>query len=457
MSIQSVNQSKATVLDLIPVQPKAEARDVSPRTDPFEQDGPRGFNDYLREAKPSNDSEPTEPRGKSEPVEQAGASEFAGERGGGEAKASEENKSEQAEPGDAKAEAAQDSAKPADDQTQQDADAGDQALQAELSESQQQRAQAVASQLAVTQDVLGGQQSTQQSAEAGKQAEGLGAQQAQAALTQAAAESAAKVQAQVNAAQAQSAVAGANQSTTQLTAEAQTNTGDTAGEAKAGGQASTAAVLSNAANATAAANFALPEQGASEARLPLNSGANLQQVDSAKPVQAQPIAPNSDSDSLNTARLTRGLANAVQQRGGAVTLRLTPPEMGTVRIQMQITGTNVSASFHAESASAQTLLTQQLAQLRTSLETQGMNVERLSVQPLASTTSSQNANQSNNQDAQQQNTGQQQSANDGRSRGQYSGDNANGRASDQQDTGSEKRQAPQGFFDQLHDVAEQAA
>ncbi|MFK7789747.1 MAG: flagellar hook-length control protein FliK, partial [Phycisphaeraceae bacterium] len=151
------------------------------------------------------------------------------------------------------------------------------------------------------------------------------------------------------------------------------------------------------------------------------------------------------------------LANAVQQRGGAVTMRLTPPEMGTVRIQMQITGTNISATFHAESASAQTLLTNQLAQLRSSLESKGMSVDRLSVQPLAATASTNNANQSQNQgDSQQQGQSQQQSAGDGRSRGQYSGDSSGRQSSDQQNNGS-SQQAPRGFFDRLSDAVEPEA
>jgi len=134
--------------------------------------------------------------------------------------------------------------------------------------------------------------------------------------------------------------------------------------------------------------------------------------------------------------------------------------MGTVRIQMQISGTNVSASFHTESASAQTLLTAQLSQLRTSLETQGMNVERLSVQPMASTASSQNTSQSGS-DSQQNQQGQAQNGqpNDGRSRGQYDG-GQNGRRSDGQpdaDTIARQQQAMRGFFDQLQDAAEPEA
>lgn len=133
----------------------------------------------------------------------------------------------------------------------------------------------------------------------------------------------------------------------------------------------------------------------------------------AGPNLAQTLAsvttPETDADPINAARLTRGLQSALQQPGGTVTLRLTPPELGTVRIQLQLSSGSVSASFHAEGASARSMLTQQLSQLRTALESQGLNVERLNVQPMQ---------QTNQSSLQQQN---QQSSADGRSRGQYTG------------------------------------
>jgi len=245
---------------------------------------------------------------------------------------------------------------------------------------------------------------------------------------------------------------------------AQNNSGDTRGDSKAATtNAATNATAFTNTNAAATTAFTIPDQAGGESRLPINTTTITQSTDAARQAQAQamaqPSAATDDNDSLNSARLTRGLANAVQQRGGAVTLRLTPPEMGTVRIQMQITGTNVSASFHAESASAQTLLTTQLAQLRSSLESKGMSVERLTVQPMASTTASQNSNQSQNQsDTQQQSQSQQQNAGDGRSRGQYSGDSSRQQSSDQQQHDGSAKQGRRGFFDRLHDAAgEQAA
>ncbi len=72
--------------------------------------------------------------------------------------------------------------------------------------------------------------------------------------------------------------------------------------------------------------------------------------------------------------------------------------------------------FHAESEAGRNLLQQQLGQLRNSLEAQGLSVERIGVQAMSSSTSS----NSLQQDSQQQQQPQSQSGqNDGRSRGQY--------------------------------------
>ena len=109
----------------------------------------------------------------------------------------------------------------------------------------------------------------------------------------------------------------------------------------------------------------------------------------------------------NVSRIARGLATALAQRGGSVTLRLTPPDLGTLRINLQINGARVSAGFQIESEAARTLLTQQIGQLRTSLENAGLSVERLSVQSMTSSSPSGLQHQGG------------QSATDGRSRGEY--------------------------------------
>ena len=126
---------------------------------------------------------------------------------------------------------------------------------------------------------------------------------------------------------------------------------------------------------------ALPAWSASSG-IDVSALAGLSGTASAAAGAAPGADPEAEVDALNGARLTRGLNTAVKQQGGAITLRLTPVEMGTVRIQLQIQGASVSAEFHAETDVARDLLTRQLGQLKNVLERQGLSVDRLSVQSL---------------------------------------------------------------------------
>ncbi|MEM8495767.1 MAG: flagellar hook-length control protein FliK [Planctomycetota bacterium] len=148
-------------------------------------------------------------------------------------------------------------------------------------------------------------------------------------------------------------------------------------------------------------------------------------------------------DALNEARLARGLKSALNQQGGSVTLRLTPPEMGTVRIQMQIQGTQVAAQFHAETDAARSLLQQQLGQLRTALEGQGLSVDRLGVQSMSAGNASgfngSNLQQQNQSFGQNQSDGQANPNHDGRSRGFFQQSN------DSQQRESTNLAAPEDF------------
>jgi len=94
---------------------------------------------------------------------------------------------------------------------------------------------------------------------------------------------------------------------------------------------------------------------------------------------AIPRIAKASTRSPNTARVASGLAAALNQKGGAVTIRLTPESLGTVRVQLQISGATVSAQLHTETEAARAALQQQLGQLRGSLESQGLRVEQLGV------------------------------------------------------------------------------
>jgi flagellar hook-length control protein FliK len=131
----------------------------------------------------------------------------------------------------------------------------------------------------------------------------------------------------------------------------------------------------------------------------------------AVPLPTTPQAPSDQQDSTNVARVSRALQNAIHQKGGTITIRMMPPELGQVRVDIQMHGGKVSANFQTEHESVQTLMSREMNQLRQALEKQGLTVERLQVthRPAAG----QNANASG------QESQQQQTPSDGRSRGQY--------------------------------------
>ncbi len=106
-------------------------------------------------------------------------------------------------------------------------------------------------------------------------------------------------------------------------------------------------------------------------------------------VTAGPEGADGNLVSQNTARVARGLRNAVAQQSGSLTLRLTPMSLGTVKIQLAVQGSAVQAQLSAETPQAQQMLSQQITQLRSSLEAQGLTVERLTVQSLSNSNASQ--------------------------------------------------------------------
>ncbi len=96
-------------------------------------------------------------------------------------------------------------------------------------------------------------------------------------------------------------------------------------------------------------------------------------------VQPHPVAAAEPSDRFS-ARIVRGLSAMVNQRGGVMNMRLDPPDLGALRVQMTIARGVVTAEFQATTQQAQALLERGLTGLRAALESQGLTVERLTVQ-----------------------------------------------------------------------------
>ena len=78
-------------------------------------------------------------------------------------------------------------------------------------------------------------------------------------------------------------------------------------------------------------------------------------------------------------RVMRSLTAMMNQRGGVMNMRLDPPELGELRIQMVLGRGSVSATFEATNEQTQAMLNKNLSALRTALESQGLTVERLHV------------------------------------------------------------------------------
>jgi len=77
------------------------------------------------------------------------------------------------------------------------------------------------------------------------------------------------------------------------------------------------------------------------------------------------------------AQAARGLAAALKQRGGVVTMRLNPASLGTLKVRVQMRSGVIDARFEASNAQARELLESNLTSLRAALESRGLTVERL--------------------------------------------------------------------------------
>ena len=120
--------------------------------------------------------------------------------------------------------------------------------------------------------------------------------------------------------------------------------------------------------------------------------------------------------------VARGLDALSRQKGGSLVMRLDPPSLGQLRLEMRMEGGRVTVLMAAASESARSLLQANLGSLRTALEDRGLAVDRLVVEsaarPSETTSNGRSENRSDGQDARGgQDASGRQDAGDGRSRG----------------------------------------
>ena len=100
---------------------------------------------------------------------------------------------------------------------------------------------------------------------------------------------------------------------------------------------------------------------------------------SAPPVPGQPAA---DSDPANRMRFVQRVAQAfeaISGRGGKLRLRLHPPELGSLQLEITVKNGAMTARVEADTPAARTLLLDNLPALRERLAAQDIKVERFDV------------------------------------------------------------------------------
>ncbi|WP_442507551.1 flagellar hook-length control protein FliK [Novipirellula sp. SH528] len=91
----------------------------------------------------------------------------------------------------------------------------------------------------------------------------------------------------------------------------------------------------------------------------------------------------STTDLISRAKLIQRVSRAFQHLGpdgGNVRLRLAPAELGTVRLEMQIKSNKIQTRVVAETEAAAAALRENLPELRARLQSQGMQIEQLTVE-----------------------------------------------------------------------------
>lgn len=96
-------------------------------------------------------------------------------------------------------------------------------------------------------------------------------------------------------------------------------------------------------------------------------------------VRAQSAPTRAQRDALID-QIQRGLAQALKQRDGELTLRLRPQHLGMVRVRVRVEESSVTALLEASSEQARGLLKAHLTTLREALEARGLSVDRIDVE-----------------------------------------------------------------------------
>jgi len=148
-----------------------------------------------------------------------------------------------------------------------------------------------------------------------------------------------------------------------------------------GGKASTNIALTGSMTDEAKVQLLQPGVAAVVGAEPAGGTSPVAQTSPSNNASPEPT-PQQSTEEVNAARVARALQQAVKQGGGTVTMRLMPPELGVVRVQMELNNGVASVRFQTEDASVASMLTRQMTTLKQALESRGLRVDRLEAQAL---------------------------------------------------------------------------
>ena len=99
-----------------------------------------------------------------------------------------------------------------------------------------------------------------------------------------------------------------------------------------------------------------------------------------KTVDPPPLPPEVQFAQANHDNIVTSVQSQLLPHGGAMQIRLDPPELGALHIMVEMRDGVMTATFQTSNEEATQLLSHSLSQLKHVLESQGLSVERLQVQ-----------------------------------------------------------------------------
>ena len=180
------------------------------------------------------------------------------------------------------------------------------------------------------------------------------------------------------------------------------------------------------------AGLAKPMSGSVEAQSLPNSSASLAPQDA------------ETGPRRTAAGVARGLQALSAQKGGSLIMRLDPPNLGQVRMELNMEAGRVSVLITAAGDTARSLLRDNLGVLRHALEDRGFAVERLAVESTTKTSSDASTSRNDRGDGQDARSGSESS-----DRQDAGGERSRGRRDHAPDRRSDREQAESARFNEV--------